>query len=149
MFHILSPDASKTTAENEKTAGCKSPDCYAGCPCFLNTFSCISEKLMPRAKADFTKNNGFKAFYGFRQGNTLIQPQYTEDSRLFRAKQGGYPNPMPTSVSGLPSLSPVTHRDALYAGFKPLLGRYTMKQVFWLVEPMGSRGISPQISQYD
>ena len=104
---------------------------------------------MPRAKADFTKNNGFKAFYGFRQGNTLIQPQYTEDSRLFRAKQGGYPNPMPTSVSGLPSLSPVTHRDALYAGFKPLLGRYTMKQVFWFVEPMWNRGTSTQISQYN
>ena len=123
VFHILSPDASKTTAENEKTAGCKSPDCYAGCPCFLNTFSCISEKLMPRAKADFTKTNSFKAFSSFWQEIPLIQPQYSSDSRLFRAKQGGYPNPMPTSGSCPPSLSPVTHRDSLRAGFKPLLGK--------------------------
>jgi len=63
---------------------------------------------MPRAKADFTKNNGFKAFSGFWQGNPLIQPQYTADSQIFRAKQGGYPNPVPTSVSSLPSLSTVT-----------------------------------------
>ena len=143
------PKASKTTAENEKTAGCKSPDCYAGCPCFLNTFSCISEKLMPPAKADFTKTNGFKAFSGFWQENTLIQPQYSADSRLFRAKQGGYPNPMPTSDSIPTSFSPVTHRDGLCAGFKTQFGRCTMKQVFWLVEPMWSRGISPQINQYD
>ena len=139
----------KLPLKMRKLQGAKVRIVMLDAPVFWILFSCISEKLMPRAKADFTKNNGFKAFYGFRQGNTLIQPQYTEDSRLFRAKQGGYPNPMPTSVSGLPSLSPVTHRDALYAGFKPLLGRYTMKQVFWLVEPMGSRGISPQISQYD
>ena len=143
------PSASKPPLKTKNCWVKKPKFVMLDAPIFWILFSCISEKLMPRAKADFTKNNGFKAFYGFRQGNTLIQPQYTEDSRLFRAKQGGYPNPMPTSVSGLPSLSPVTHRDALYAGFKPLLGRYTMKQVFWLVEPMGSRGISPQISQYD
>ena len=92
-------------------------------PVFWILFSCISKKLMPRAKADFTKTNGFKAFSGFWQGNPLIQPQYSADSRIFRAKQGGYPNPVPTSVSSLPSLSPVTHRDGLCAGFKPLLGK--------------------------
>ena len=81
---------------------------------------------MPPAKADFTKTNGFKAFSGFWQGNPLIQPQYSADSRLFRAKQGGYTNPMPTSGSSS-----------------------TSKQVFWLVEPMWNRGISPQINQYD
>ena len=78
---------------------------------------------MPPAKADFTKTNGFKAFSGFWQGNPLIQPQYSADSRLFRAKQT---NPMPTSGSSS-----------------------TSKQVFWLVEPMWNRGISPQINQYD
>ncbi|ANU46959.1 hypothetical protein ADH76_29870 [Enterocloster clostridioformis] len=78
----------------------------------------------------------------------MIQPQYSADSRLFHAKQGGYPNPMPTIGSGPQSLSPVTHRDGLCAGFKTLLGKDTMKQVFWLVEPMWNRGIFPQINQY-
>ena len=90
---------------------------------FWILFSCISEKLMPRAKADFTKNNSFKAFSGFWQGNPLIQPQYTTDSQIFRAKQGGYPNPMPTSDSIPTSFSPVTHRDGLCAGFKTQFGK--------------------------
>ena len=59
-------------------------------------------KLMPRAKADFTKTIDFKAFSGFWPENPSIQPQYTEDSRLFRAKQGGYPNSIPSSGSGQP-----------------------------------------------
>lgn len=92
-------------------------------PVFWILFSCISEKLMPQAKADFTKTNGFKAFSGFWQGNPLIQPQYSADSRIFRAKQGRYPNPMPTSGSCPPFLSPVMQRDSLCAGFKPLLGK--------------------------
>ena len=78
---------------------------------------------MPPAKADFTKTNGFKAFSGFWQGNPLIQPQYSADSRLFRAKQGGYTNPMPTSGSSSPSFSPVTHRDGLCASFKTRFGK--------------------------
>ncbi len=32
---------------------------------------------------------------------------------------------------------------------RPCSERCTMKQVFWLVEPMWNRGISPQINQYD
>ena len=102
---------------------------------------------MPRAKADFTKNNGFKAFSGFWQGNPLIQPQYSADSRLFRAKQGGYPNPMPTSGSCPPFLSPVTQRDSLCAGFKPLLGKIyheTVIRTYWdNVETSNFPKISP------
>ena len=78
---------------------------------------------MPPAKADFTKANGFKAFSGFWQGNPLIQPQYSADSRLFRAKQGGYTNPMPTSGSSSPSFNPVTHRDVRCAGFETRFGK--------------------------
>ena len=92
-------------------------------PVFWITFSGISYKLMPRAKADFTKNNSFKAFSGFWQGNTLIQPQCSADSQLFHAKQSEHPNPMPTSGSGPPSLRPVTYRDGRCVGFKTLHGK--------------------------
>ena len=116
---------------------------------FWILFSCISEKLMPRAKADFTKNNGFKAFSGFWQGNPLIQPQYSADSRLFRAKQGGYP-------ILCQQVAPARHLLVLWRTvtacvpvLSPCSERYTMKQVFWFVEPMWNRGISSQIGQYD
>ena len=71
---------------------------------------------MPRAKADFTKTIDIKAFSGFWPENPLIQPQYSADSRIFRAKQGGYPNSIPSSGSGQPFLSPVTQRGSLCAG---------------------------------
>ena len=65
----------------------------------------------------------FKAFSGFWQGNTLIQPQCSADSQLFHAKQSEHPNPMPTSGSGPPSLRPVTYRDGRCVGFKTLHGK--------------------------
>ena len=99
--------------------------------------------------ATFAKTNVFKAFFGFWQGNPLVQHNILRIPGFFVQNRVGYTTPMPTSNSIPPSLSPVTHRDGLCAGFKTQFGRCTMKQVFWLVEPMWSRGISPQISQYD
>ena len=87
VFRILPPGISKASLKTWNSLGGKAGICYAGCPCFLNTFSCISEKLMPRAKADFTKTNSFKAFSSFWQEIPLIQPQYSADCQLLHAKQ--------------------------------------------------------------
>ena len=78
---------------------------------------------MPPDKADSAQTNGFKAFPGIWQGNSLIQSRYPEDFRLFPTKQSGYPCHMPSSDSSPPSLSPVTRRDRPCASFKAPLGR--------------------------
>ena len=68
--------------------------------------------------AAFAKINVFKAFFGFWQGNTLIQHNILRIPGFFVQNRVGYTTPMPTSDSIPPSLSPVTHRDGLCAGFK-------------------------------
>ena len=103
---------------------------------------------MPRAKADFTKNNGFKAFSGFWQGNTLIQPQCSADSQFFMQNRVNIPILCQQVAPARHLLDLLRTVTAGVSVLRHCSERYTMKHVFWLVEPMWNRGISPQISQY-
>ena len=101
----------------------KAQICYAGGPRFLNNF-----------------------FWYFRY--TLIQPQYTADSRLF--VQNGVDIPILFQQA-----APARHLLTLWRTvttcvpvLRPNSEDGTIKQVFWLVGPIWNKGISPQISQY-
>ena len=103
---------------------------------------------MPPGNADLAQANGFKAFPGIRQGDSLIQSRYQADYQLFPTKQSGYPCRMPSSDSSPPSLSPVTRRVGCVPVLRPGSERCTMKQVSRLIGPMWNKGIFLQIRRY-
>ena len=118
-------------------------------PVFWITFSFIPETLMLPDHAAFAKINVFKAFFGFWQGNTLIQHNILRIPGFFVQNRVDIPILCQQAALAHHLLTLWRTVTACVPVLRPGLERCTMKQVFWLVEPMWNRGICPQINQYD
>ena len=116
MSGSVTPSTSKLLLKMRKLLGGKAQICYAGGPCFLNNFH--SRKTYAARQADFAQTNGFKAFSGIRQKNPLIHRNTRQISGFFLQNRADIPSVCRQVIPPPPSLSPVTHRDRLCAGFK-------------------------------